>query len=296
MKKRHVLILVTIAAILLLAVACNTSGLTPEQIAQAKKLAAMGVKMPDPDSMSAEEKEVYKQILNSSGDMSKEFVKFLGDNAKDEKKFDRVMKSLEKEPLKTLSVAARSPRRKPQEEEDPNKIYEVDIKSDEVPSKGPDDAPIVIYEFSEFQCPFCKRGANTMKEVMDEYEGKIKLYYVMRPLGFHQKAPAAAAASFAAWKQGKFWEFHDYLWEHQKEMGEELYLKWAEENGMNMSKFKEDMKVEKWQGDLDRFGKVADGLGVRGVPTFFVNGKKLRGAKPKAAFKEVIDGILAEKK
>ena len=295
MKKLQFLAALLVVSFIALTIGCNTSGLTPEQVAQAKKLAELGVKLPDFDKMSAEEKEVCKQILNSSGEMSQEFVKFLGETAKDEEKFSKVMERFEKSPLKMLAIASR-PKRQQQEQEDPNKIYEIKIKDGEVPSKGADDAPIVIYEFSEFQCPFCKRGASTVAEILKEYgEDKVKVHYVMRILDFHKKAPAAGAAAYAAWKQNKFWEFHDFMWEHQKEMGEELYIKWAQDNGMNMSKFQEDMKVEKWQEEFDRLGKLADELGVRGVPTFFINGKKLRGAKPAAEFKKVIDELLKDK-
>ncbi len=295
MKKLQILGLILLVAFVASAIGCSASGLTPEQATQAKMLADLGVKMPDLEKMSAEEKEVYKHLLNSSGEITKDFVKFLGDNAKDEKKFTKSMEGFDKRPLKTLAFAAR-PKRKEQEKEDPNKVYEVDMKFGEVPTKGSENAPILIYEFSEFQCPFCKRGANTVDELVKEYgKDKIQVRYVMRILPFHKKAPAAAAAAYAAWKQNKFWEFHDYMWEHQKEMGDELSMTWAKENGMNMNKFKEDMKIEKWQEEFDRLGKIADGVGVRGVPTFLINGKKLRGAKPAAEFKKIIDEILKGK-
>jgi protein-disulfide isomerase len=294
-KKLQILGLILLAAFVASAIGCNTSGLTPEQAAEAKMLADLGVKMPNLEKMSAEEKEVYKHLLNSSGEITKDFVKFLGDNAKEEEKFTKIMKGFDKRPLKTLAFAAR-PKRKEQEKEDPNKIYKVDMKFGEVPSKGSENAPIIIYEFSEFQCPFCKRGANTINELMDKYgKDKIQVRYVMRILPFHKKAPAAAAASYAAWKQNKFWEFHDHMWENQKNLGDELYMTWAKENGMDMAKFTEDMKVEKWQEEFDRLGKIADGVGVRGVPTFLINGKKLRGAKPTAEFVKVIDEILKGK-
>lgn len=244
--------------------------------------------VPSLGSLSDPERQVAKSIIQSSDAISKKFVGAVGEAAKDEKKFAKVMESFEKDPLRTLSIAARSPQREP--EEDPNKVWT--FETGDVPTKGPADAPITIVEFSDFQCPFCSKGHATMKELEAKYPGKIKFQYVSKMLPFHQKAPAAHAAAYAAWKQNKFWEFNDLAFANQKDLTEEKYLEWAKSLGLDLVKFKTDMALENYKAEFDRMEKLSNDLGVRGTPTFFVNGRKIRGARPIDAFTSVIDELL----
>jgi protein-disulfide isomerase len=131
-----------------------------------------------------------------------------------------------------------------------------------------------------------------MKELEAKYPGKIKFQYVSKMLPFHQKAPAAHAAAYAAWKQNKFWEFNDLAFANQKDLTEEKYLEWAKSLGLDLAKFKTDMVLENYKAEFDRMEKLSNDLGVRGTPTFFVNGRKIRGARPIDAFSSVIDELL----
>ncbi len=250
----------------------------------------LGNMVPSLDDLSGQEKKVAKKIIKSSDKVAKAFVKALGKSAKDETRFAKVMESFDKNPARTISLAARQPKK----EEDPNKIWKVE--PGKVPVQGPEDAPIRIIEFSDFQCPFCAKAYGTINKLKEKYAGKIRHDYVTNILSFHKKAPLAHAAAYAAWEQGKFWEFHDLAYENPKDLTREAYLKWAKELGLNLKIFEKDMSVEKFQEEFDRMLKLSKEVGASGTPTFFVNGRKVRGAKPLAHFVELIDKLLAEGK
>ena len=177
--------------------------------------------------------------------------------------------------------------RRPQE--DPNKIYS--IPAGNSPSKGPKDAPITVVMFQDFQCPFSKRSQPTVQQLMDAYPGKIKVVFKNFPLGFHKQAGLAAEAAIAAGAQGKFWEMHDKIFTDQKQMGIETLKSYAEELDLDMEQFNEDLENHRYKKVVDDDIKLAKGAGVRGTPTFFINGKKLVGAKPLAEFQKVIGPV-----
>ena len=178
--------------------------------------------------------------------------------------------------------------------EDPNKIYNIPVG--DAPFKGPKDAPITIVVFNDFQCPFSKRGTSTTEQVMDAYPDQIRFAFKNFPLGFHKQAMIAAEAAMAAGAQGKFWEMHDRIFANQKQIDIDILKGYAKELNLDVNKFNTDLETHKYKKVIDNDMKLARGAGVRGTPTFFINGKKLVGAKPLNAFQAVIDGINKEKK
>ncbi len=114
-------------------------------------------------------------------------------------------------------------------------------------------------------------------------------------LNNHPKAPAAHAAAEAAHRQGKFWEMHDRIFANQPSMSPEKYEEWAQEMGLDMEQFKRDVVSEEVKSRLDADTQEAARVGNRGTPGFFINGRILRGAKPFAAFKVLIDEELGKK-
>ncbi len=168
----------------------------------------------------------------------------------------------------------------------------VDVSVQGAAVRGPADAPITIVEFSDFQCPFCKRVLPTVEEVLKSYEGKIKLAFKHNPLPFHPNAMPAAKAAVAAQRQGKFWEMHDKLFENQQALTPENYKKWAKEIGLDLKKFEKDMKDPAVQKQIEDDAAFARKNGAGGTPGFFVNGVLLVGAQPTERFKEVIDALL----
>ena len=179
-------------------------------------------------------------------------------------------------------------------EEDPNKIYNVPIG--DAPIKGSKDAPITVVMFTEFQCPFSKRGKSTIEQLMKTYPNQIKLVFKHFPLGFHENAMIAAEAAMAAGAQGKFWEMYDKNFDNQNKLSIDDLKIYGQELNLNMNKFNDDLENHRFKKIIDADMQKGRELGVRGTPTFFINGKKLVGAKPLAEFQKVIDGLLKEEK
>ena len=177
--------------------------------------------------------------------------------------------------------------------EDDKKIYDVKIDPTD-PVKGNAKAPVTIVEFSDFQCPFCSRVGPTMKQIEETYPKTVRIIFKQNPLSFHQDAPLAAQAALAANEQGKFWQMHDTLFANQKDLKRESLEKYAQEIGLKMDKFKAALDSGKFKAAIDVSTAQAKDVGATGTPSFFINGRKVRGAQPFESFKKVIDEELAK--
>ena len=172
--------------------------------------------------------------------------------------------------------------------------YKVPVTGDE-PAQGPDDALVTIVEFSEFQCPFCKRVMPTTAQIKKEYGDKVRFVWRNNPLPFHKDAGPAAQLAMEAHAQGgneKFWEIHDVLFENQKALGREQLEGYAKAAGLDMAKVKAALDSNKYAESIKADQTVATQFGARGTPNFFVNGIQLRGAQPFPAFKKIIDAEI----
>ncbi len=182
---------------------------------------------------------------------------------------------------------------KPRETKEDKSIYKVSTGGKLTPVKGAkDDALITIMEFSEFQCPFCSRVEPTVTKIMEEYKGKVRVFFRHNPLPFHKDAMPASKAAIAAGMQGKFWEMHKILFANQKKLKEENLLDYAKQIGLNVDKFKKDMALPEVEAQIKADQAEAAKFGARGTPGFFVNGRKIVGAQPFANFKKLIDELL----
>lgn len=174
----------------------------------------------------------------------------------------------------------------------------VDLKNltlGDAPVKGPKDAAVTIVMFTDFQCPYCKRGDASLTEAMAKFDGKVKLAFKHYPLPFHKHAPGAAKAALAAGEQDKFWEMHDLLFENQTRLdNSELYPELAKQIGLNVKKFKKDIKKPAYDKLIDQDKAQGAKVGVRGTPAFFINGTRLVGAQPAQKFETVIEQALKE--
>ena len=168
----------------------------------------------------------------------------------------------------------------------------VKIEAGSSPVKGPANAPITIIEFSDFQCPFCKRGKETMDAVLKEYPTQVKLVFKNLPLPMHPQAKPAAKAALAAGKQGKFWEMHDALFASHDKLAPALYEEKAKELGLDVAKFKADMESTEVENQVKSDAADATAFGIQGTPGFFVNGVPVKGAYPIEHFKSIIDRLL----
>jgi len=146
------------------------------------------------------------------------------------------------------------------------------------PSKGPEKAPITIVEFSDFECPYCSRLAPVIHKVLEKYPDKVRLVFKNYPLTrTHKMAMKAAIASLAAQKQGRFWDYHDKLFENHNRLSDQKFLDIAKEMGLDMGKFELDRGDPEIAGLINRDIKEAKEYNLRGVPTLFINGHKLVG-------------------
>ena len=165
-------------------------------------------------------------------------------------------------------------------------------------AKGPANAPVVIYQFSEFQCPFCNRVEPTMDQIVKEYGDKVRIVFKNFPLPFHNNAALASEAALAAGAQnpGKFWEMHDIMFQNQKALELSNLIQYAGQIGLDVDKFKADLENHTYKDQVDV--EIAEGkkAGVSGTPSFVINGKFVVGALPFDKFKAEIDAALAAKK
>jgi len=181
---------------------------------------------------------------------------------------------------------------------DPKAVYKVPLQGNE-PQKGPDDALVTIVEFSDFECPFCGRVEPTMKEVEKKYGKDVRVVWMNNPLPFHKNAKPAATAGLEAHAQKgdkAFWAMHEKMFANQKALTAENLEAWGKELGLNGSKLKKALAEDKYAKTIQQQQTLANTLGARGTPAFFINGRNLRGAQPLAAFTALIDEELAKAK
>ncbi len=160
------------------------------------------------------------------------------------------------------------------------------------PSRGPADAPVTIVEFSEFQCPFCRRVLPTLREVEERYRGRIRLVFRHFPLARHKDAPKAAEAAECARDQGRFWEMHDRLFENAERLGVADLKRHARAVGLDGAAFDGCLDSGRHEGRWRRDLADAESYGASGTPMFFVNGRLISGAQPFAVFARVIEEEL----
>lgn len=169
-----------------------------------------------------------------------------------------------------------------------------DVASEGFPSIGPKDAPIVIVEFSDYQCPFCRRWHEQVYQpLLNAYPGKIRLVYRHLPLtSIHPDAFSAAEAAMCAGEQNAYWQFHEKLFSSNS-LGNDTYVRYARDLDLNMTSFESCISERRFQQAVQADLDFAVNLGVRSTPTFFINGLAIVGAQPLDIFKQVIDKELA---
>lgn len=166
--------------------------------------------------------------------------------------------------------------------------------------KGSQDAPITIVEFSEYECPFCKRYVDeTYGQIMADYGDKIRYIFHDYPLAFHAHAASMALAARCAGEQDAYWDYHDILFDKNEEWTaldnvDAQVVEYAEDLDLDGEQFSGCYSSKKYQQAVDDDLALGQQVGVSGTPTFFINGKKLVGAHPYESFKELIDSALAQ--
>jgi protein-disulfide isomerase len=170
----------------------------------------------------------------------------------------------------------------------------ITAKTDGYPSWGNSNAKVTIIEFSDYQCPFCARAVPVLNEIKKAYgPDKVRIVFRDMPLPSHDRATPASLAAHCANEQGKFWEYHDKLFDNQTKLGDEDFKTYAKELGMNPEKFAECYNTKRHDGLVMNSKREAESLGIQATPSFVINGTMLQGAQPFERFKERIDRALA---
>jgi protein-disulfide isomerase len=164
------------------------------------------------------------------------------------------------------------------------------------PRRGSPQAPVTIIEFSDYQCPFCKRAQPTLRLVAAKYGERVAFAYRDFPLDdIHPEARIAAESAHCAADQGKYWEYHDALFALSPVLGRDKLNEAARQTGLNESAFSACVDARKYKPLVERDAAEGQRLGVDGTPAFFINGVSLTGAVPLAEFEKIIDAELAKK-
>jgi protein-disulfide isomerase len=239
--------------------------------------------------LKGHERNIAQALASRSPDIAAAYLEQLKDKNYTKEQTQAAVIQFIRDPVAAVSFAP--DKTKPRDAQIENKVWS--FQTGAVPEKGPPDAPVTIVIFSDFQCPFCGRAAATMDKLENKYPGKIRFKFVSKILPFHKKAQLAHQAAYAAWDQGKFWEYHDLLFANQMALDENDLIMIAKKLGLNPMKFRKDMSSNKHQKDFDRDEELSREVDVRGTPNFFVNGIKVLGARPAEDFEKIIDALLA---
>ena len=157
------------------------------------------------------------------------------------------------------------------------------------PSTGSLSEKIILLEFSDFQCPYCEKAYETVKEFMDKHGDEVTLVYKQFPLfTIHPQALPAAKASWAAQQQGKFWDYYDALFEQQDNLGEDFYIELAEDLDLDMEQFERDRNSRNADLAIEKDMELAQEIGIQGTPLFIFNGQVFSGATPLSTLEEAL--------
>jgi protein-disulfide isomerase len=151
------------------------------------------------------------------------------------------------------------------------KVREINIEGR--PVFGNERAPVTVVVFADFECPHCKAEAPLLREAVQQYRGQAKLVYKHFPLQMHARARVAAIATEAAHEQGKFWEMHDQVFGHQSNLEDADLMRYAQDIGLDMAKFKASFSAKKGEAAVDADRAEGEKLGIMGTPAVYVNGR-----------------------
>ena len=173
----------------------------------------------------------------------------------------------------------------------------VEVTYDPARLRGSPKAPVVIVEFSDFQCPYCQSVAPTLKKLLLKYEGRVSLAYRDLPLrDIHPQAQLAAEASRCALEQGKFWEYHDLLFENPNKLNRDGLVEQARRLKLDEKQFDSCLSSGKHKTQIEQDLQLGLRAGLTGTPGFFINGSVLSGNLPQEAFEKTIEAELAPSK
>jgi protein-disulfide isomerase len=155
---------------------------------------------------------------------------------------------------------------------------------------GPADAPVTLLEYGDYECPDCGNAFPIIKRLIAEEGPRLRFVFRNFPLSnVHPHASVAAQAAEAAAAHGKFWEMHDLLYEHQKNLDEYEMSRFALQAGLEIYRFDADMSAERFAGKVAEDYESGVKSGVKGTPTFFINGVRYEGEKDYESLKRAVN-------
>lgn len=236
---------------------------------------------------------------------------------------DQVKKALEEDPKLLISAIEKNPvefaeamrtaigkaqgeLKKRQEQDEAKKLEATfdkplvpEIRSNEM-IRGNKNAPLTLVEYSDYECPFCSRGFNTVMDLISKYGDKIRFVYKHLPLSFHKNAMIASQYHEALRLQDekKAWKFHDEIFKNQSKLksGESFLKKLAKDIGADMKRLAKDVKSDAVKKRIQEDMKEAASFGMQGTPGFLLNGIPVKGAYPASYFYGIVDKLKAKGK
>jgi len=176
-------------------------------------------------------------------------------------------------------------------------VYRVTLNLDGAPSKGPGNAPVTLVKFEDFQCPFCKEAQSTLVELAARYGERLRIVHKDFPIdGLHPQARLGHLAARCANEQGKFWAYHDALYNDAPKASPADLRNFAKRVGLEAGQFEACLSSGKYAAAVEH--DIAEGTkaGVTGTPGFFINGRLLSGAQPLDQFVRVVDDELEQQR
>jgi protein-disulfide isomerase len=155
--------------------------------------------------------------------------------------------------------------------------------------RGPEDAPVTVVEYGDYECPYCRGAFRDVEEMLEEYRGKIRFVFRNFPIQqVHPHAEQAAEAAEAAAAQGKFWEMYELLLQPYAHLDTDTLVSYAELIGLDIPRFREDVTEQRYARKIE--GDVQEGLrnGVNQTPKFYVNGQRVDGKVPLEHLEELV--------
>ncbi len=193
------------------------------------------------------------------------------------------------------TTADAAPAQAAQVQAEPQQVQRYDIPEDDDPVWGSDDAPITIIEFSDYECPYCRRWhLEVWPQIQESYPDQVRLVYRDFPLTtIHPNATPAAAAANCAGEQGTYWEFSELLFSMELGLDKNAYEQYASNLSLDLDAFSDCLDSGRQNEEVMADYEYAASLGVRSTPTFFVNGIPLVGAQPFEVFQNLIEQELS---
>jgi len=172
-------------------------------------------------------------------------------------------------------------------------VPRLEVSVEGSPSLGPEDATVTIVEWSDFQCPYCRRSGPVLKELVAKYPEQVRVVYRHLPLPMHARARHSAEASACAGEQGRFWDYHDVVFENPGALSDEDLSRYATELDLDVARFEECYETGRYAAQVRADAEAAGAVGITGTPGFVVNGRVVRGYKSVEEFEKIIQEELA---